>query len=221
MKNKRAKFSLIFLLFFSLFFLTSNGFSIFAEQIPKAHKIVLTKGKNQKKQRKAKEQVGEEKSIFTPNSVVHKGKKITFHQSAYNYYEQKDASWETLNRRCANISREIRKKNVCVGPEFNGEDNLPNYILGHNPGTMTNIASLSVGDSIFVTDKNGKTFEYIVVDYVNAEKSYDFVNGSGDVSNYFYYGANKEAVLIQYCINHQSHTFLSVPKEREESQRTK
>lgn len=153
------------------------------------------------------------KSIYTPNSVVHKGKKITFSQSAYNYYETKGVPWDTLVSRCNNISREIKKKNVCVGPEFNGEDNLPSYILGHNPGTMSRIATLAVGDSIFVTDKNSKTFEYVVVDYANAEKSYNFVNGSGDLSDYFYYGGDKEAVLIQYCINHESHVYLALPKE--------
>lgn len=151
-------------------------------------------------------------SLYLPNSIVHNGKRVMFSQSSYNYYSDNDSD-EYLDKRLRTIQKEIKNKNINVGPEFNGEDGESSYILGHNPGTMANISTLKVGDSVFVTDKHGKTFEYVIVDFVNHEKWYDFEYGSGDVSDYFYEGLEKEAVFIQFCINHESHTFLGYPKE--------
>lgn len=168
---------------------------------------------NDSKSRKAKKKnKNNEKNLYLPNSIVHNGKRVMFSQSTYNYYSDNDSD-EYLDKRFREIKKEIKNKNINVGPEFNGEDGESSYIMGHNPGTMANISTLKVGDSVFVTDKNGKTFEYIIVDFVNHKNGYNFEYGSGSVLDYFYEGLKKEAIFIQFCINSESHTFLGYPKE--------
>lgn len=152
------------------------------------------------------------KKLYLPNSIVHDGKRVMFSQSSYDYYSDNDSD-EYLEKRFRTIRKEIKNKNINVGPEFNGEDGESSYIMGHNPGTMANISTLKVGDSVFVTDKHGKTFEYVIVDFVNHKNGYNFEYGSGSVLDYFYEGLKKEAIFIQFCINSESHTFLGYPKK--------
>lgn len=167
-----------------------------------------------KKKRKVAPKKSKDKnnSLYLPNSIVHNGKRVMFSQSIYNYYSDNDAD-EYLEKRFRTIRKEIKNKNINVGPEFNGEDGESSYIMGHNPGTMANISTLKVGDSVFVTDKHGKTFEYVIVDFVNHKNGYNFEYGSGSVLDYFYEGLKKEAIFIQFCINSESHTFLGYPKK--------
>lgn len=177
----------------------------------KARKKNKTTSRKKNKKKKTSKDNSKE-SLYLPNSIVHNGKRVMFSQSSYDYYSDNDTD-EYLDKRFQEIEKEFKDKNINVGPEFNGEDGESSYIMGHNPGTMANLSSLKVGDSVFVTDKHGKTFEYIIVDFVNHKKGYDFEYGSGDVSDYFYEGLKKEAVFIQFCINHESHTFLGYPKK--------
>ena len=168
---------------------------------------------NDSKSRKAKKKnKNNGKNLYFPNSIVHNGKRVMFSQSIYNYYSDNDSD-EYLEKRFREIKKEIKNKNINVGPEFNGEDGESSYIMGHNPGTMANISTLKVGDSVFITDKNGKTFEYIIVDFVNHKNGYNFEYGSGNVLDYFYEGLKKEAIFIQFCINSESYTFLGYPKK--------
>ena len=178
----------------------------YREEIERSKKLL-----NDSKSRKAKNK-NNGKNLYLPNSIVHNGKRVMFSQSTYNYYSDNDSD-EYLEKRFRTIRKEIKNKNINVGPEFNGEDGESSYIMGHNPGTMANISTLKVGDSVFVTDKHGKTFEYIIVDFVNHKNGYNFEYGSGSVLDYFYEGLKKEAVFIQFCINHESHTFLGYPKK--------
>lgn len=180
----------------------------YREEIERNKKLL-----NDSKSRKAKKKnKNNGKNLYLPNSIVHKGKRVMFSQSSYDYYSDNDAD-EYLEKRFKTIRKEIKNKNINVGPEFNGEDGESSYIMGHNPGKMANISTLKVGDSVFVTDKHGKTFEYVIVDFVNHKNGYDFEYGSGSVLDYFYEGLKKEVVFIQFCINGESHTFLGYPKK--------
>lgn len=184
-------------------------------QSKKTRKKIRKKNKKTSRKKNKKKKTSKDnskESLYLPNSIVLNGKRVMFSQSSYNYYSDNDAD-EYLDKRFRTIESEFKDKNINVGPEFNGEDGESSYIMGHNPGTMANISALKVGDSVFVTDKYGKTFEYIIVDFVNHNKGYDFEYGSGSVLDYFYEGLKKEAVFIQFCINKKSHTFLGYSKK--------
>lgn len=223
---------LIIFLVFGILFGTINGDIAIATQKRQETKTKSTKASvkvennrskevDKGKQSPGKKKNAVKKTLYEPNTIVHKGNKVKFVKSKYDYYETKDSSSETLEKRYKGMVQEIKNKNIIIGPEFDGEDDKSNYIMGHNPGTMSKIAKLAVGDSIFVTDSKGKTYEYVIVDHVDVYKTYKFDNGSGDVGDILYYGYEGEAVTIQYCINHRPHSYLAIPRARFDKENTK
>lgn len=153
------------------------------------------------------------KNTYIPNSITFNGNSVRFQQSAFNYFENESVSENEADRRFNVVTNEIRNKNVSLGPAFSGTDGQATYILGHNPGTMSKIAKLKMGDVFQVTDAAGKTFKYKVIDHADTSISYDFVNGHGYGGDPFYYGWDGEAVFIQYCINGESQVYMGVPVE--------
>lgn len=167
-------------------------------------------------------------NLYAPNSIIFNGRSVRFYQSAYDYFdgdlkhydneEEKERNNKILDKRLYYVDREIKHKNVAVGPVFSRTDGQATYILGHNPGTMSKIARLRMGSIFEITDWKGRAFKYQVIDYADFSRSYNFVKGHGAASDPFYFGYDGEAVFISYCRRlpkneYANLVFMAVPVE--------
>lgn len=144
-------------------------------------------------------------SKYEKNSIVlnHDTKKsTTFVQSSYKTFE-KEVYVDKMEKRNSKVYDEIRGQNAIIGPTYSRFDNQPNYIIGHNPGTMADVATMKLGDIISITGNDGKTYDYKIVDKANFAKSERF-EVSGELAVYpFHTGkigdSYSESIFVQYC----------------------
>lgn len=154
------------------------------------------------------------------NSITVNGNTITFSQSSISWFED-DVYEDKMISRNSITTSESSSKNILIGPSFNRYDNQPSYFMGHNPGSMAPISDLSVGDIVTITDSNGDSYDYRIIDKADFNISEDFVNGGGSALYPLHTGNNyskslpSEAVYIQFCMTGargwNNQVFLAVP----------
>lgn len=144
-------------------------------------------------------------SKYEKNSIVlnHDTRKsTTFVQSSYKTFE-KEVYDTKMEKRNDTVSKEVRGQNVIVGPEYSRFDNQPNYIIGHNPGTMADVSTMKLGDIISITSNDGKTYDYKIVDKADFRKSERF-EVSGELTVYSFHTGKigdsySESIFVHYC----------------------
>ena len=156
---------------------------------------------------------------YEKNSIVlnHDTKKsTTFVQSSYKTFE-KEVYVDKMEKRNSKVYDEIRGQNAIIGPTYSRFDNQPNYIIGHNPGTMADVSTMKLNDIISITGSDGKTYDYKIVDKANFAKSERF-EVSGELAVYpFHTGkigdSYSESIFVHYCDGNlrQNQIFYAVP----------
>lgn len=156
---------------------------------------------------------------YEKNSIVlnHDTKKsTTFVQSSYKTFE-KEVYVDKMEKRNSKVYEEVRGQNVIIGPTYSRFDNQPNYIIGHNPGTMADVATMKLNDIISITGSDGKTYDYKIVDKADFRKSERF-EVSGELAVYpFHTGkigdSYSESIFVHYCDGNlgQNQIFYAVP----------
>ncbi len=156
---------------------------------------------------------------YEKNSIVlnHDTRKsTTFAQSSYKTFE-KEVYVDRMEKRNSKVYDEVRGQNVIIGPTYSRFDNQPNYIIGHNPGAMADVATMKLGDIISITGNDGKTYDYKIVDKADFRKSERFVV-SGELAVYPFRTGKigdkySESIFVQYCDGNlgQNQIFYAVP----------
>ena len=95
-------------------------------------------------------------------------------------------------------------------PQVN--DGKSSYLAGHNPGIMSFVASLQVGDTLRLSDATHYR-DYRVIQSINGDVPYYHL--MDDLGNYaatdYALGVNEEHLVLQFCINGKNRLFLAVP----------
>jgi hypothetical protein len=85
---------------------------------------------------------------------------------------------------------------------FSGSDNQTTYFSGHNPGIMNFLASrLNLNDIITITDANGTSSSYKMVEHVDSDLYGEaWINSANNsVINVYLEGSYTESIAIQFC----------------------
>lgn len=158
-------------------------------------------------------------SKYEKNSIVvnHDPKhSTTFVQSSIKSFE-KEVYDTKMEKRNDTAFKEVRGQNAIIGPEYSRFDNQPNYIIGHNPGAMADVAILKLGDIISITGNDGKTYDYKVIDKADFRKNNRF-EVSGESAMYAFHTGKigdsyGESIFVHYCDGNlgQNQIFYAVP----------
>lgn len=156
---------------------------------------------------------------YEKNSIVlnHNSRKsTTFVQSSYKTFE-KEVYVDKMEKRNNKVYDEVRGQNIIIGPTYSRFDNQPNYIIGHNPGTMADVSTMKLNDIISITGSDGKTYDYKIVDKADFRKSERF-EVSGELAVYPFHTGKigdkySESIFVQYCDGNlgQNQIFYAVP----------
>ena len=96
----------------------------------------------------------------------------------------------------------------------NVRDGRSSYVLGHNPGVMSYVAGLKVGDVVRLSDSTHYR-DYRVQQTISGAVNYFHEMGNlGKYSAYDYAdepGVNEEHLVIQFCIGGANRLYLAVP----------
>ncbi|WP_180708260.1 sortase domain-containing protein [Enterococcus canintestini] len=81
------------------------------------------------------------------------------------------------------------------------DDNSPTHFIGHNPGDFSSVMSLSIGDSIQVTDDNGHRKTYVVYEVLNVNDDGTNADNPNDDTWSRVIEAGGERISLQTCIS--------------------
>lgn len=156
---------------------------------------------------------------YEKNSIVlnHDSRKsTTFVQSSYKTFE-KEVYVDKMEKRNSKVYDEVRGQNAIIGPTYSRFDDQPNYIIGHNPGTMADVSTMKLNDIISITGSDGKTYDYKIVDKADFRKSERF-EVSGELAVYPCHTGKigdsySESIFVHYCDGNlgQNQIFYAVP----------
>lgn len=91
-------------------------------------------------------------------------------------------------------------------------DGRSSYLAGHNPGVMSYLANLKVGDAVRLSDSTHFR-DYRVIQSINGAVSY--FHEMDNLGNYgadeYAVGVSEEHLVLQFCIGGKNRLWLAVP----------
>lgn len=134
-----------------------------------------------------------------PGTLSYKGTGIAWYNS-FSYDEMKKYP-TTHTARIAELLDQ--RKAVLIGPNFSAADGYSNYLAGHNPGILSPLVAIGVGDTFSATDSSGRTTTYVVTDKATGTTrtgASQLIGPSGKkVFDYYFWGVAEECIVIQFC----------------------
>ena len=132
-------------------------------------------------------------------TLTYKGSTISWYNS-FSYDLMKQNPTTHVSKMSTLLDQ---RKAVLIGPSFSATDGYSNYLAGHNPGILSPLAKMKIGDTFTATDKNGKATSYVVTSTATGTTTTCAAKTIGPnqkkVFDYYFSGVAEECIVIQFC----------------------
>lgn len=136
---------------------------------------------------------------FQAGSLNYRGSGISWYNN-FSYDEMKQYPTNHVSKITELLDQ---RKAVLIGPNFSAGDGFSNYLAGHNPGILSPLAAIELGDTFHATDSSGRSTAYVVTDKVTGTTQTGAAKPIGPsgkrVFDYYFWGVAEECIVIQFC----------------------